>query len=138
VWHFVRNRQDACSTKSLFFVVVCSHLEQARCLFHKESVFLWDGPESPSGTGKMPVPQRVSFFVVVCSHLEQAFGLVPQRVSFLVGWASCPSLWEPRNRVFFPKDALQTVTSVKNPVSLSECVQECLNPDKYKELGKLD
>ncbi|WP_172191160.1 hypothetical protein [Microcoleus asticus] len=26
-----------------FFVVVCSHLEQARCLFHKESVFLWDG-----------------------------------------------------------------------------------------------
>jgi len=25
-----------------FFVVVCSHLEQARCLFHKESVFLWD------------------------------------------------------------------------------------------------
>ncbi|MEG4521779.1 hypothetical protein QUB61_02830 [Microcoleus sp. C2D2] len=34
----VRNRQDACSTKSQFFVVVCSHLEQARCLFHKESV----------------------------------------------------------------------------------------------------
>jgi hypothetical protein len=78
-----------------FFVVVCSHLEQARCLFHKESVFLWDGPESPS-------------------------------------------LWGPRNRVFFPKDALHRVNSVKNPVSLSECVQDCLNPDKYKELGKLD
>ncbi|MEG4199066.1 hypothetical protein QUA45_12395 [Microcoleus sp. Pol12A5] len=27
-----------------FFVVVCNHLEQARCLFHKESVFLGDGP----------------------------------------------------------------------------------------------
>ncbi|WP_445251081.1 hypothetical protein [Microcoleus sp. D3_18a_C4] len=38
LWNFVRNRQDACSTKSQFFVVVCSHLEQARCLFHKESV----------------------------------------------------------------------------------------------------
>ena len=31
-----------------FFGVVCSHVEQARCLFHKESVLLWGGPESPS------------------------------------------------------------------------------------------
>jgi hypothetical protein len=26
-----------------FLVVFCNHLEQARCLFHKESIFWWDG-----------------------------------------------------------------------------------------------
>ncbi|MEG5097563.1 hypothetical protein QUB31_35505, partial [Microcoleus sp. B13-B4] len=72
LWHFVRNRQDACSTKSLFFVVVCSHLEQARCLFHKESVLLWDGPESPSLWRPRNRSTKSLFFVVVCSHLEQA------------------------------------------------------------------
>ncbi len=31
----------------------------------------------------------------------------------------------PRNRVFLRKDGFEPVDSVKNPVSLSECVQDC-------------
>jgi len=38
---------------------------------------------------------------------------------------------------FLRNTSLHTVNSVKNPVSLSECVQDCLNPDKYKEFLSL-
>ncbi|WP_445299434.1 hypothetical protein [Microcoleus sp. B4-C2] len=42
--------------------------EQARCLFHKESVFC--SCLQSSRTGKMPVPQRVCLIVAFCQ--EQA------------------------------------------------------------------
>jgi hypothetical protein len=42
-----------------FLVVFCNHLEQARCLFHRESIFLWDGPESPSRKGLLKMRSDV-------------------------------------------------------------------------------
>jgi hypothetical protein len=79
------NRQDACFTKHQvscgvgrrarpkstgkmrvpqnikFFVAWAEESaqnQQARCVFHKTSSFLWGGPKSPpKETGKMPVPQ---------------------------------------------------------------------------------
>jgi len=89
--------------------------EQARCLFHKESVFC--SCLQSSRTGKMPVPQRVSF---------------------LGGWAGDPVPAGAQKPGFLRNTSLHRVNLEKNPVSLSECVQDCLNPDKYKELGKLD
>src|SRR6476661_2706012 len=77
--------------------------QQARCLFHNTSSFLWGGPKSPpktnrhlarpKPTGKMPVPQYIKFLVGWAeepAQNQQARCLFHNTSSFLWGGHLAP------------------------------------------------